>query len=435
MRNVTVIENRKRKNFRQLFITLAVASIGFLAIFIMVSVMYTGFDYNNVTQIEGIASEVTSQEESYTFLMDDGESYSLNSIVAGKVDAEEISTLQEQNITLYIMDDEVIGFESDSYTLAGEEGFRLIKDNYKVSMIIIGVLAGLLLLGTIASLIKFLTEKKMVRGDVFKLINTRQLAMSQVRKQYIKFAMMPLILALIFLIPMVIYSEPIGTMFYIFLGIFLACLVSGIVVSAIILPFINKREIEEFDKALNFDDLDESKEHNRFIMDVGNYLPFELKEEGILYREEFEADFLIESLKNDKALAGQDLLKVRSDLLREIKSHPKDENDSTLKEDTFIKYNELNLVTKVVFRSSNEPIKIFVCSQFDESQYPTLRNDLFFEFDEDLYYFIKKYNIKVVGLERCLQKRREYMEKYSKGKVKYFDVTDNGEVELFTKIK
>ena len=95
MRNVTVIENRKRKNFRQLFITLAVASIGFLAIFIMVSVMYTGFDYNNVTQIEGIASEVTSQEESYTFLMDDGESYSLNSIVAGKVDAEEISTLQE----------------------------------------------------------------------------------------------------------------------------------------------------------------------------------------------------------------------------------------------------------------------------------------------------------------------------------------------------
>ena len=199
MRNVTVIENRKRKNFRQLFITLAVASIGFLAIFIMVSVMYTGFDYNNVTQIEGIASEVTSQEESYTFLMDDGESYSLNSIVAGKVDAEEISTLQEQNITLYIMDDEVIGFESDSYTLAGEEGFRLIKDNYKVSMIIIGVLAGLLLLGTIASLIKFLTEKKMVRGDVFKLINTRQLAMSQVRKQYIKFAMMPLILALIFL--------------------------------------------------------------------------------------------------------------------------------------------------------------------------------------------------------------------------------------------
>ena len=52
MRNVTVIENRKRKKFRQLFITLAVASIGFLAIFIMVSVMYTGFAYNNVTQRE-----------------------------------------------------------------------------------------------------------------------------------------------------------------------------------------------------------------------------------------------------------------------------------------------------------------------------------------------------------------------------------------------
>ena len=426
MRNVTVIENHKRKKFRQLFITLAVATIGFLAIFIMVCVLSANLNYNNVTEVQGESIEIVSQEESYIFKVGEDE-YNLNSVVAGKVDDEQILLLQGENVTLYVMDNEVIGFDSGIYSLSGEEGFQLIQDNYKVSMIIIGVLTGVLLIGTIFSLVKFLIEKKMVRGDVFKIINTRPIPLSAVRKQYIKFAIVPLIMALVFLIPMVIYSEPIGTLFYVFLGVFLACCVSGVVVMLIILPFIRKREIEEFDKALDFV-IDESKEHNPYVMDVGNYLSFKIQEDGLLYHQEFEADFIIETFKNEGTLEGQDIIQLKSELLKEIKSHNKDEDDSKLEEGTLIKFEELNLITKVVFRPGNEPMKIFVCSSLKDEQFPSLKNDLYLELDEDLYYYIKKYNIKVLGLERCLAKRREYMEKFSKGKIKYFDITDDSEI-------
>lgn len=432
MRNVTVIENHKRKNFRQLFITLAVATLGFLAIFIMVSVISNNLNYKNVTEVQGIISEVVNQEDSYNFIMDNSDEYILNSIVSGKVDDEKISLLQGQNATIYIMNNEIIGFTSDVYTIDGQEGFQIIKDNYRISMIIIGVLAGVLLLSTIFAMVKFLLEKKLIRGDIFKLINNRQVAISQIRKQYFKFAIIPFILMIICLIPMVIYSNPIGVLFYVFLGIFWLCFISGFVLSLILLPFIKKREIDAFDNALDFNKImDIDKEHNPYIMDVGNYLTFKIQEDGLLYRSEFEADFIIETFKNDGVFEGQDIIQVRSDLLKEIKSQPRDESGSMLVENCKIKFSELNLTTKVVFRSANEPIKIFVCSKFNENQYPSLKNDLYFEFDEDLYFYIKKYSIKVEGLEKCLKNRKEYMDKYCKGKIRYVDITENSEIELF----
>lgn len=430
MRNVTVIANNKRKKYRQLFITLLVSTIGFLAIFIMVCVLSANLNFQDVSQVQGTVQEVSEQEDSYAFSINDSE-YTLNSVVAGKIDGQQIISLQGQDVSLYILDNKVIGFVSDGYSLSGEEGFQILQDNYNISMITIGVLTAVLLLGTIISLILFLREKKEVRGDVFKLINERQLPIPQVRRQYLKYAVMPILLALVFLIPMAIYSEPIGTMFYVFLGIFTACLLSGIILSAIFMPYIKKREIELFDKALAFED--EKEEYNPYVMDMGNYLPFKLQENGLMYKSEFEADYLIETFKNEEAFKGEDLIQLRGEILKEINQQPHQEGESLLDEGSIIKYDELNLSTKVVFRSANEPIKIFVCSNLDDAQYPTLNNDLYLELDENLYYYIKKYNIAVNGLEKCLKNRKQYMEMYCKGKIKYFDITDEDEIELFTK--
>ena len=46
-----------------------------------------------------------------------------------------------------------------------------------------------------------------------------------------------------------------------------------------------------------------------------------------------------------------------------------------------------------------------------------------------------KYDVKVDGLDRCIEKRSEYMEKYCKGKIRFLEVTDNGEQELFAENK
>lgn len=430
MRNLTIVENNKRKKYRQLFITLLVATIGFLAIFIMLCVMSAGLNYSNVKQVDGILQTVEEQEESLSFTINNDQ-YTMNSIVLGQVDSQQILGLQGQEVVIYLLDDEVIGIESEVYSLSGEEGFGLIKDNYNISMIIIGVLTGVLLIGTIVFLIKYLTAKKMVAINVFKLLGNRMVAISQERKHYLKFAMIPLIIALVLLIPMVIYSEPVGTLFYVFLGLFLAFILCGIILTAVFMPIIKKKEIEQTNSYFDFKD--NKHEYNSYVLDEGNQLVLKLQEDGLLYKSEFEADFIIETFKNDEAFSGQDVLKLRGELLKEINSNSKTEGESYLEENQLINYDELNLSTKVVFRPANEPMKIYISSNLKLTQLPTLNNDIFIELNEDLYYFIQKYNIKVDGLDTCLHMRKEYMEKYCNGKTKFVEVDATGEHELFKK--
>ena len=136
-------------------------------------------------------------------------------------------------------------------------------------------------------------------------------------------------------------------------------------------------------------------------------------------------------MTQDEEFSGEDLAKVRLDLIKEMNEHPK---EMPLEEGALLEYSSLNLVTRAVFRSSNEPIKLYICSRLGESL-PNLSNDIFLEFDHDLYYFLKKYDVKVDGLDRCIEKRSEYMEKYCKGKIRFLEVTDNGEQELFAENK
>lgn len=181
---------------------------------------------------------------------------------------------------------------------------------------------------------------------------------------------------------------------------------------------------------MSLDNREESK-RNQYVFDVGNNLPFKLEEKGLLFKSEFEADFIINTLTQDEEFSGEDLAKVRLDLIKEMNEHPR---EMPLEEGALLEYSSLNLVTRAVFRNSNEPIKLYICSRLGESL-PNLSNDIFLEFDHDLYYFLKKYDVKVDGLDRCIEKRSEYMEKYCKGKIRFLEVTDSGEQELFAENK
>lgn len=432
MKNIQAVENSKRRFYRQLFVTLTVAVVGFLAILILVCALSAGVKQEKVVQVSGQVVEVTEREDSFAILLDQEREYNVNAIVAGELDGEQLLALQGENLTLYILSDEVIGFSGAGYGFSEADGLKLIKDNYQISAIIIGVLFGVLLAFDIFALVKFLTSKKMVRADTFKLINTRFIPVSIIRKQYLKYPIPLLLMALVFLVPMIMFSDPIGVAFWVFFGIFLLCLVSGVVLCALLLPIIKKKEIEAFTRGLDMslDNREESK-RNQYVFDVGNNLPFKLEEKGLLFRSEFEADFIINTLTQDEEFSGEDLAKVRLDLIKEMNEHPK---EMPLEEGALLEYSSLNLVTRAVFRNSNEPIKLYICSRLGESL-PNLSNDIFLEFDHDLYYFLKKYDVKVDGLDRCIEKRSEYMEKYCKGKIRFLEVTDNGEQELFAENK
>lgn len=460
MRNVVAVPNQKRHTHKILAILLGIIFVLMTAVLVIFSVNTLSLKVEDVQEVYGTITDVRKRQSAYILTME-GEEYRLLPVVAGEADEDLIQAIIGQSATLYIYpqgeDGDILGFSTSVYSIEKEQGVKLLKDNAVIGCCIFGVITIISLAFEIFYLVKFLKEKDIVRGDVFKLMNTRQLIISQPRQHYLKLSMLPLIFALVFMVPMCIYSETESALFYVFLGLFLGCVLGCIILMLSFLPVIRKKEIEMADKALETLSSEENfnAEHNNIVMDVGNLLAYTVEENGLRYREENEVDFIVNAIKNDLP-EGEGIEEYRAMIregIRERKNSPPEQSKkarrkadvnyaegSTLVEETFLPYEELNLTTKVCFRHANDLMDIFICSNLKEEQFPTLKNDIFLELTYDLYHYIKKYNIKVEGLDYCLENRKTLMEKYCKcfssGKeFVYVEFSDDGEEQLFKENK
>lgn len=460
MRNVVAVPNQKRHGHKILAILLGVMFVLMIAVFVIFSVNTLSLNAEDVQEVNGTITDVQRRQSAYIITMD-GEEYRLLPVVAGEADENLIQAIIGQSAILYIYPQgeagDILGFSTAIYSIEKEQGVKLVKDNAIIGCWIFGVITLIILAFEIVYLVKFLKEKDIVRGDVFKLMNTRQLMISQPRQHFLRLSMLPLIFALVFMVPMCIYIETESVLFFVFLGLFLGCFLATIVLAFSLLPIIRKKEIEMTDKALATLSSEENfnAEHSNIVMDVGNFLAYSVEEDGLRYREENEVDFIINTIKNDLP-EGEDIEEYRAMIredIRESKNSPPEQNKkgrkkvevnyaegSALVEETFLPYDKLKLTTKVCFRHANELMDVFICSNLKEEQFPTLKNDIFLELTYDLYYYLKKYNIKVEGLDYCLENRKALMEKYCKcftgGKeFAYVEFSDDGERQLFKENK
>ena len=460
MRNVVAVPNQKRHGHKILAILLGVMFVLMIAVFVIFSVNTLSLNAEDVQEVNGTITDVQRRQSVYIITMD-GEEYRLLPVVAGEADENLLQAIIGQSATLYIYpqgeDGDILGFSTTIYSIEKEQGVKLVKDNAIIGCSVFGIITIILLAFEIVYLVKFLKEKEIIRGDVFKLMNTRQLMMSQPRQHFLRLLMLPLIFALVFMVPMCIYIGTESVLFFVFLGLFLSCFLGCLILMFSLLPAIRKKEIEMTDKALATLSSEENfnAEHSNIVMDVGNFLAYSVEEDGLRYREENEVDFIINTIKNDLP-EGEDIEEYRAMIredIRESKNSPPEQNKkerkkaevnyaegSTLVEETLLPYDQLKLTTKVCFRHANELMDIFICSKLKEEQFPTLRNDIFLELTYDLYYYIKKYNIKVEGLDYCLENRKALMEKYCKcftgGKeFAYVEFSDVGEKQLFKENK
>ncbi len=452
MRNVLLVPNKKRSDLKQgFFISLFLVVLCIVA-FVICMTSYFSKNIDKVQEIIGVVSEVNKEDNGrFSIILNDRE-YCLVSVVSDYADEEDIAKLVGQDVVLYqyhiTSDSDVIGFNSSVFSIDKETGFNYILSDNRAGCIVIGCFLGFMIAFCITVFVLFKKEKREVRGDVFKLMNETTkgiVTTSPFRKKMMKLMCIPLLLALLLIIPLFTYIEINLTVTFVCLGVFLACVIGLIIALIIMLPNIQKREFDYYAELLDgLENLPE-KEYSDIVMDVGNMFSFKLTEEGLLYNKLNEVDFIIQNFYSN--LPDDEKESIRAELIsaiREAKNTPapKKKNiidyveGSELTDETLLKYGELNLNTKVCFRKMNLPIAIFITSNLSEEQFPSMRNDIFLELSEDLYYYLKKFNIHVSGLEKVLKNKMEYMKKYCKSVFKgdkntYIEVTDEGERMLF----
>ena len=451
MRNVLLVPNLKRRGYKQGLIASVVVLAIFLVFFVFVMLNYFDNNIENVRELSGTVTSVRqNQDDEYLITLEGGREYRLVGVVSSHVEESDIQNIVGQDAVLYLYyftsDYDVIGFSTSVYSVDKETGYSYVLNNDRPGCIVVGVITGIMLLVLIAEIILFAKSKKQVRGDVFKLMNENTkgiVTTSPFRKKMMQFMCIPLVLALFLLIPLFTYIEINLTVTFVCLGVFLACVIGLIIALIIMLPNIQKREFELYSGLLDgLENLPE-KEYSDIVMDVGNMFSFKLTEEGLLYNKINEVDFIINNLYQD--LPNEDKEAIRAELMSELQELPPDGRNkhgidytegSELEDGALLKYDELNLDTKVCFRTMNLPIAIFITSNLSEEQFPSMRNDIFLELSEDLYYYLKKFNIHVSGLEKVLKNKMEYMKKYCGSVYKgdrntYVEITDDGEKVLF----
>lgn len=88
MKNIQAVKNSKRRFYRQLFVTLTVAVVGFLAILILVCVLSAGVKQEKVVQVSGQVVEVTERKRALPSFLTKSESIMLTQSLQASLTAK-----------------------------------------------------------------------------------------------------------------------------------------------------------------------------------------------------------------------------------------------------------------------------------------------------------------------------------------------------------
>ncbi len=457
MRNVHVVNNQSKKRLKYAGVLMLVVFILMLMVVIVAGVDRSQTKIENIEAVQGQVEEVVKDENNNYRIKLDGEYYYIQSVVGKHIEDEEIALLQGQQATLYVLSTSVsgeslVGIESAVYNLDQKESIDLILQDSLANLIATSVLAGAFLVCAVAFFAMIPRAREYIRGDVFKLINQLPRNPSKIYAPYLKgfgwAGLTESILSIVLLVYLI--GDIYNTAFYVILGIFLAVMLAMIISYLLIMPKLKAKESKEFVKYFSYDFSQKNEEErSSLVMDYGNMLCFNMEEEGLHYKQEYGVEVIYESVKSMGKLNDLQLQEFKENLRNAMQKADEEEEQTTKKkknkkdyfeyakgssllEDTVIKYNEVRFTTQVCYRPTTNLMSIFIVSHFLELEYPTLKNDLFLEVTDDALYFIKKYNVRVEGLDYCIENCEKLIKEHCKGGVKYFEYSDSGEKELFT---
>lgn len=423
MKNTQMIDVSKK---RQIVYIIALACIVLLfSIFtILISVEISKVSINNIVDFSGSVSSVkiigNADDIQYQITLDDGNTYQINNAIAQKIAYSELKSIENNDVVLKIFkDDWVLGIESATFTFDVENGLQIQRDNLKIGLAIVitgDAIFFVLLVGLVISTIRLPKQKQIDFLENFY----QGYRITPANKSYKTRVIISIILIFAVFIPILIIegnkndtSTLFYAMFFTFLGL---CLLWGVLAISLF-PLARKKEIEFYAHMYDFEKIKIEEDTDNSFLDMSNDLLVKFEKTGISLDKEnmrsLEQDMFrlmaeLESTKDGSLDKGAYMEALKQQFNENVIAQKP--NFSGV-----IPYEELKLGLQVVFRPDGS-ITPFIASDLPQDNKYNLKNDIFIEFSPMSYFYVKKLDIKVDGMNNFMKNRTELMKKYCKGK-------------------
>lgn len=431
MKNTQMVDIPKK---RQIFYIIALSLIVFIFTIsmILISVEMSRLNINNTVEVSGKVSSVIAigEEESrkYQITLENGKTYQIYSVIAEKMDFDELKTIENGNATLHTLKEDIVfGIDSATFSFDTEKGLQIQRDNLKIGLIVVGV--GITIFLTMLVCLIIHTVKLAKQKQIDFLENFYQeYRTTPARKSYLLKVLISIIVIFVVFLPIILIEgnkNDTSTIFYVVFFSFLGLCVIWGVLTISFLPVIRKKDIELYNQMYDFENFKVEGDIENSFLDMANDQLVKFEETGIsLDKENMRSleqkmfDLMAELESNKDGNLDKDAYKEA--LKQQFNESVTSQNPEYA---GVIPYDELKLHLKVIFRHTGS-ITAFIVSDLPQENKYNLKNDIIVEFSPDSYYFIKKFNVKVDGVDNFMKNRLELMQKYCKRKPNIQTITD-----------
>ncbi len=431
MKNTQMVDIPKK---RQIFyiIMLAIILTCFIFLTILISIDMSKFNINNTVAVSGKVTsvKVVGEEESkkYQITLENGKTYQIYNVIAEKLNFDELKTIENGDVTLHILKgDKVFGIESATFSLDTEKAIQIQRDNLKIGVIVLSVGDFILSLFLIALIVYTIKSPKQKQMDFLENFY-QEYRTTPARKSYLLKVLISIIVIFIVFLPIIIIEgnkNDTSATFYAVIFTFIGLFTLWSILSLSFLPIIRKKDIELYNQMYDFENFKVEDDIENSFLDMANDQLVKFEETGIsLDKENMRSleqkmfDIMAELESNKDGKLDKDAYKEA--LKQQFNESVTSQNPEFA---GVIPYDELKLHLKVIFRYTGS-ITAFIVSDLPQENKYNLKNDIIVEFSPDSYYFIKKFNVKVDGVDNFMKNRLELMEKYCKCKPNIQTITD-----------
>lgn len=216
-----------------------------------------------------------------------------------------------------------------------------------------------------------------------------------------------------------------STTFFAFLYTFIGLFAFWCILALILIPIKRKKEIEFCSGLYGFENFVYLKEATNSFLDQGNDMLVKFEENGMsVDTENMRAMertlFALLAEMEAKKDSELDVEAYKEAIKQQFGERVTSQNPEF---SGVISYEELKLHLRVIFKPSGA-IAAFICSNLDTDNKYDLKHDIMVELSPSSYFFVKKFDLKIVGLKNFMTNRLALMQKYCKGKTNVQDITD-----------
>lgn len=431
MKNTQIVDVPKKRQILYI-VTLSIVLACFILFTILISIDMSRLNINNTVEVSGKVSSVKFAGDDdtikYQITLEDGKTYQIYNVIAEKLNFDELKTIENSDVTLHILKgDNVFGIESTTFSLDTEKGLQIQRDNLKSGIIIFCICDTFFLLIVLVltiNVIKLPKQKEVNFLENFYL----DYHTTPTRKSYILRVIISIIVLFVVFIPIIIIEgnkNDTSTTFYAVIFTFIGLFTLWSILSLSFLPIIRKKDIEFYTKMYDFENFPVEDDIENSFLDLANDELIKFEEAGIsLDKENMRSleqkmfDLMAELESNKDGNLDKDAYKEA--LKQQFNESVTSQNPEFA---GVIPYDKLKLGLQVIFRPTGS-ITAFVVSNLPQDNNYNLKNDIIIEFAPDSYYFIKKFNVMVEGLDNFMKNRLDILQKYCKGKTNIQTITD-----------